>query len=363
MGEVANILDARPLQKSEAAGEVPHTARLIPGQGRFHPLAGSAVNDDARSPGILPALLKRFPPAALGSALLDFGLITLVFASDRLGLQLYLPARNLGLFLCSFAILAITEGLYADPATSLRRQFQLAGKCVSWSIFLTVMGAGSAAYVSRLLLLSAYSFCGLCAARQLIYFLSDQTRAQAVRNVLIVGHGPHVENLANAIASTPGYTARKIVSEPVLRRRGCGLLGWVARRNFIENVVIATDDPEIRAGVIREAVRNQLEIQVAPELPECTGAHAVLHAFHGIPLLHLNWRRSPEWMLAVKRVVDVVVAGLALPLLVPAFLLIAIAVFLDSGGPIFYCAPTGGKERCTVHLLEISHHDGRGRPD
>jgi lipopolysaccharide/colanic/teichoic acid biosynthesis glycosyltransferase len=62
----------------------------------------------------------------------------------------------------------------------------------------------------------------------------------------------------------------------------------------------------------------------------------VRHA--GVPFVasHPRARRDLAYLLA-KRVFDIVVAGLALLLLAPAFLLIAIAIKRSSPGPVFFC--------------------------
>jgi lipopolysaccharide/colanic/teichoic acid biosynthesis glycosyltransferase len=47
-------------------------------------------------------------------------------------------------------------------------------------------------------------------------------------------------------------------------------------------------------------------------------------------------RTSPPWRLTAKRTIDVVASAVGLTLLVPLFLVIAIAIWIDDGGPVFY---------------------------
>jgi lipopolysaccharide/colanic/teichoic acid biosynthesis glycosyltransferase len=56
---------------------------------------------------------------------------------------------------------------------------------------------------------------------------------------------------------------------------------------------------------------------------------------------------------AVKRTLDVVIAGLALILLAPLLLLIALLVVLDSPGPVFYRATRGGYRGRPLRMLKF----------
>jgi lipopolysaccharide/colanic/teichoic acid biosynthesis glycosyltransferase len=47
-------------------------------------------------------------------------------------------------------------------------------------------------------------------------------------------------------------------------------------------------------------------------------------------------RHSASWRMAAKRVIDILVSAIGLALLIPLFAVIAIAIRLDDGGPVFY---------------------------
>ena len=56
---------------------------------------------------------------------------------------------------------------------------------------------------------------------------------------------------------------------------------------------------------------------------------------------------------AVKRTVDVVVAAIALAVLLPFLLLLALLVVVDSPGPVFYRATRAGFRGRTLHMLKF----------
>jgi len=69
-----------------------------------------------------------------------------------------------------------------------------------------------------------------------------------------------------------------------------------------------------------------------------------LAEFEGVPLLTLSCGPDRELAVAAKRLFDLAFSGLALALTSPLFLLIALAVKLDSPGPVFYA-----QERVGLH--------------
>jgi lipopolysaccharide/colanic/teichoic acid biosynthesis glycosyltransferase len=68
----------------------------------------------------------------------------------------------------------------------------------------------------------------------------------------------------------------------------------------------------------------------------------------------VSGQSSPDVLrTAIKRTLDVVIAGLALLLLAPLLLLIALVVVLDSPGPVFYRATRSGFRGRPLHMLKF----------
>jgi len=63
----------------------------------------------------------------------------------------------------------------------------------------------------------------------------------------------------------------------------------------------------------------------------------------GAPLIEVNPLIMPAWQFSVKRAMDIAVSGLALILLTPVYLLLAIGVKLSSPGPVFFTQERIGK--------------------
>jgi len=85
---------------------------------------------------------------------------------------------------------------------------------------------------------------------------------------------------------------------------------------------------------------------------------------HGASLLAMRSVRSPQARryntrlftrrpLIAKRVLDIVVAAIALVVLAPALIVIAILIKLDSPGPIFFRQPRWGKDKSVINIYKF----------
>ncbi len=87
-----------------------------------------------------------------------------------------------------------------------------------------------------------------------------------------------------------------------------------------------------------------IDVRLVADLPNLAGVSLTTTFFEGMPIVGL--RESPHYgvNVLVKRLMDIVLAALALILLSPLMVLIALAVKLTSKGPVFY-----RQERCGLN--------------
>jgi Undecaprenyl-phosphate glucose phosphotransferase len=90
--------------------------------------------------------------------------------------------------------------------------------------------------------------------------------------------------------------------------------------------------------------RSVVEVRLVTDVPTLAGLSLTTTSLDGLPVIGL--RESPHFGLniLVKRMVDVVVSALALVVLSPVMVLIALLIKLTSSGPVFY-----GQERCGLN--------------
>ena len=382
MGQAANVFDStslRPPQLAIPAAPRVHpatvaTARLIPGSGNLitttlRKSSQSVMRDGnwgsapRAAPSIaarvLPELLKQFHPARLGVAVLDVAILSLAFFLEPAVLGSLLRGRwaspnppTLGFFAAAFLLFATQEGLYGKSRPGFWKQCEIVAKAVLWTTLLT--GAALECSSSKpdfffpVILLSGMSVCALCAARRMLQLAAGASAAGDRRNVLIIGGVAAGQRIVSATQSDLGCrrAVKGFLAEDVFRgMNGVARLRTVAREECIDEVVIATHDSEIAEAAIREARRNQLDVQVVPELFAAELEVPELENLAGVPLVRIHEHPLPEWGLAVKRIADVALSSIALAALAPLLLIIAVAIRLDSPGPVLYRAVRIGRKK------------------
>jgi exopolysaccharide biosynthesis polyprenyl glycosylphosphotransferase len=159
-------------------------------------------------------------------------------------------------------------------------------------------------------------------------------RAAGVRRrVVLVGEGESLTRLRSALAASRGGLAYEFVGA-VSREQ----LAAVLERERPDEVILAESDFPERAvlEIVEQAHRQGVKVRLAPDTTELLVQRGEYVAGQGAPLFEL---RPPvltgsDW--AVKRAFDLVVSVLVAVLLLPLWLLIALAVKLDSRGPVFF---------------------------
>ena len=106
----------------------------------------------------------------------------------------------------------------------------------------------------------------------------------------------------------------------------------------VDRVVIAfsRESAERTVDVIREVRDHDVQIDVVPRLFDVIGQKITLHSIEALPMVGLPpVRISPSSQL-VKRLIDMVGASILLLLTLPLFVGAAVAILIDSRGPILF---------------------------
>jgi exopolysaccharide biosynthesis polyprenyl glycosylphosphotransferase len=106
----------------------------------------------------------------------------------------------------------------------------------------------------------------------------------------------------------------------------------------VERVVVAfsSDSHEETIELIRELKDLDVQIDIVPRFFDVFGSGIAVHSVEGVPLIGLPPLRLARSSRLVKRALDVIGSAAALVLLGPVFLVAALAIKLDSRGPVFF---------------------------
>ncbi len=120
----------------------------------------------------------------------------------------------------------------------------------------------------------------------------------------------------------------------------------ILKENSINEIII-TDKSIARKDLITLLdflVSTRRVAWFPPELLPIIPMKLQIDNFSGIPMIRMCLQRNPVFFEKIKRLTDIVLSSMLILLLSPLLALVAIAIKLDSKGPIFYLAEAVGKD-------------------
>jgi exopolysaccharide biosynthesis polyprenyl glycosylphosphotransferase len=270
---------------------------------------------------------------------------------------LYPIHRYWTLLLVSLPVWVIAAGLtrvYGRYRTTplLAEIVRIGQATVLSGVTLAAVGFLSRQYdVSRLLvaIYVALGFSFLAANRIALRLTAHAARRRGynTRKFAVVGSGPFARWVADSILDHPGwgYTFAGFVgdggAETASDRPLLGTLpelGNLLERHVLDEVIFAV--PRDRLEEIENAVLLCEEQGVGTKVCLNFFPHRIakmsLEDLDGLPVLGFSTTPSDSAALFVKRAIDMVGSAVALVILSPLFALLAVAIKLDSPGPVFF---------------------------
>ena len=159
---------------------------------------------------------------------------------------------------------------------------------------------------------------------------------------LIVGSGPLADATRRKLELFPDIHIDVVAEREAFDlddvRNGGGALA------DLERVILAshTIDEQLIAELVAACRRQQVKLSVVPPARGMFGTAVRLSHIAELPLVEYNTWDVSRSTLFLKRVMDVVVSLAALIALAPLLALIAIAIKLDSRGPVFFVQRRAG---------------------
>lgn len=108
--------------------------------------------------------------------------------------------------------------------------------------------------------------------------------------------------------------------------------------NPVDEVIIALESVEHDKlkSIISRIEGGNLVIKILPDMYDILSGTVKMTNIFGALLIEVNAETMPLWQQAVKRFMDVILSIIAIVLLIPVYLILAIAVKMSSNGPIFF---------------------------
>lgn len=170
------------------------------------------------------------------------------------------------------------------------------------------------------------------------------------RNALIIGFNPKSKEIFDMIENhkalgldAVGFIA--VLNENVDKDyKGVKVVDTVdnlesiIEKYNVKNVIISVErhHEELILDIISKCDGKNVEIKIVPDLYDIISGQVKTSQIYGIPLIDIMPELMPEWEKKLKRLMDIVFSLILLIVTSPIILLTAIAIKLESEGPVFY---------------------------
>jgi Undecaprenyl-phosphate glucose phosphotransferase len=188
-----------------------------------------------------------------------------------------------------------------------------------------------------------------------------------VRRTLIVGAGHTGRALADKLLDHPATGLKPVGfadDDPAKRTegyRGLAVLGATSevtaliRAHEVDTVFLALPVEAHRTmlTILKEVGNEMVDLRVVPDLFQYVTFKAGVEDFDGLPVINLTQMPLEGWNSLVKRTMDVALSALGLVAIAVLFPVIALAIWLEDRGPIFYAQERMGLDGRLFRMLKF----------
>lgn len=170
------------------------------------------------------------------------------------------------------------------------------------------------------------------------------------RNTLIVGWNDKAHELYDKIKTAPalGYEAIGFVSRS---RNNCkknyhdgSVIGTyrdiadIVKKDKVEVIIIAVKEssPKQVVNIISRCDDLPVSLKIVPDLYDIVMGYGRTNQIYGMPLIEILPQLMPDWEKQMKRLLDIGVSMVVLVGLFPIWMLVAIAIKINSRGPVLF---------------------------
>jgi Undecaprenyl-phosphate glucose phosphotransferase len=197
---------------------------------------------------------------------------------------------------------------------------------------------------------------------------SLRRRGYNLRYVIVVGAGQLAEEIIERIHAHPeaGLHVLGIVADTGRggRRVVCGVpvVGGLSDLKAslhgevrVDEVVIALAQAENASleKVLADLEDEVVNVKLVPDILQVTTLRSSVESLDGLPMIGLRESPMVGWHAVQKRVFDLVAASVAMVVAAPAMGLVAVAVWVTSGRPIFYSQQRAGLDGRVFRMFKF----------
>jgi Undecaprenyl-phosphate glucose phosphotransferase len=159
--------------------------------------------------------------------------------------------------------------------------------------------------------------------------------------------------VAGFLDDDPSLQGRRLFDVPVLGRLPD--VAEVLERERIDQVVIALP-LEAHKKILRildQVSSSCVEVRLVPDILQYATLRATLEDLDGTPMINLSQVPLQGWQSLAKRGMDLLISSAAMLVLMPFLPLVALAIWLEDRGPIFYRQERMGLDGRPFQMIKL----------
>jgi len=285
---------------------------------------------------------------------------------------------------CILLMIYWSEGAYRSSRGRLfydELSIVLRGTMLGIATMIVIIFLITPSYYSRLIFVYTgvivVLLVGTCRAIERAIVGRRLKRGVGVERMLLVGAGEVARSIMRAVVACPelGYQIVGFVDDdPIKSQTDIGRypalgtiesLPRVLRTERVDCVIITLPWMSHRkiVHIMDQCARGNIRVRIVPDLFQMSLSRVVLENLNGIPLLGMREPSLSNWQSLLKRATDMVFTVVLLLVLSPLLAIIAIAIKLDSPGPVIFTQERVGKggERFTCFKFRSMVQDAEQR--
>jgi exopolysaccharide biosynthesis polyprenyl glycosylphosphotransferase len=249
-----------------------------------------------------------------------------------------------------------------DEVTTLMKAVGFGCLILFFVIFVDDAGVVRAKISSRMLILAYWGIMVVTTGTGRVLFRTARRRLLAagvgLRNALIVGWNDKARNLYDLVLLHPALGYRVIGFVKLDKRKsgveyeGTRLLGTtddlksLIERHAVKDILIALEsaDHDKLLDVISNCNGHDVSMKILPDMYDIISGQARTNQIYGFPLIEIMPQIMQPWEQSMKRLTDICASLIVLFFSSPLWVLISIAIKMDTPGPVVYSQERVGKD-------------------
>lgn len=180
------------------------------------------------------------------------------------------------------------------------------------------------------------------------------------RNILLIGTSKTAEALVHSLEQNPVYKLIGTLKfNPLKRNFIIPILGKInemprlVKKHKIEEIWLTENKEEAEREILEFCQTNHIGFRLIPDMKGLHYSHVDISFLNGLPVLEVKPTSLDGWGKVVKRSYDLVGASLGLILLSPLFIILGIAIKVNSQGSVFYSSKRVGEKGEVFQMVKF----------